>query len=106
MGDNEIPKRKKKDRQRNGPVEWGEEKWTATLQDSVLTFPEIIEPKPVEKESKKAKKRRITEMLAENKRRKLEKEKEVINFEMEKEEEAEEKKDEPADPSTKEEKPN
>lgn len=104
--DNEIPKRIKKDRIRDGPVEWGEEKWTATLQDSVLTFPEIVDPQPVAKESKKAKKRRITEMLAENKKRKLEKEKEVIDFEIEKEEEVEDKKDELAVPVTDEEKAN
>merc|ERR1711915_2222 len=77
---NDIPKRPQKDRNREAAVEWGEEKWTAALTDGVLTFPDAEEVKPKEKESKKAKKRRITQLLEENKRRKLEKEKDVVDF--------------------------
>jgi len=70
---NDIPERPRKDRNRE-TVEWGEDKWTPTLMEAPLTFPEVVESAPVAKESQKAKKRRITELLKETKKRKTKKE--------------------------------
>merc|ERR1712112_192030 len=67
---NDIPQRLRKDRQREQHVIWGEEKWTSTLMNAPLSFPDIPDAVPIVPESKKQKKRKKAAIVAEKKKRK------------------------------------